>query len=425
MNTSELDDLQVHGPTCVGWDAATPTNERVDQDGNPMAVDADFGVADPRAPRQRIFDDADVVALRNHLAANNGIRNLEMCEPHEIERAVRLFRRDGFVVVRDLLDPEHLAVFREGCARVLKQLLSFPGVGGRKYVAETGRLAHRYCYGTTSASRQMMHDPAWVSMIDLPTTTPIVKAIFGTDDYLVWGGGGDLSLPGAIEYQHLHTDGVDPQNNGDERLAWLRRHVLDIGVDVDPDAAFTALDFRTQRLLMDRLTPSVTINFVMTDLTWENGPIRQIPGTQTATQTPPVLADEPEWMRLSTLVGAPAGAGIIRDTRAWHGATPNLSMEVRALPSVEYSAGWRDHTGFLKAMPHEVWASLSPHGRQICRFIKQEPGVWPHGAGSMHPLASERQAAFETSAGSRGHVRRVFTDPSSAGTALRLFNEEG
>ncbi|MEM7363839.1 MAG: phytanoyl-CoA dioxygenase family protein [Pseudomonadota bacterium] len=416
---SDLDALTVHGDTTVGWDATTPVNERVDENGTPMPIDADFGVADPRAPGRRVHDDPEVEALRDHLRKHNGFPHLEICSPDEVDRAVHIFRRDGFVVVRDLLDAEHLAQFRDGCERHLKDLLSHPGVDGRKYAAETGRLAHRYCYGTTSASRQMMHDRAWVDMIDLPTTTPIVTAIFGSEDYLVWGGGGDLSIPGAVEYQHLHTDGIDAQDNGDVRLQYLR----ELGEDV-PDGAFADLDFRTQRWVMDRTNPGVTINFVMTDLTWENGPIRQIPGTHTATEKPPTLETEPEWMRLSTLVGAPAGSGIIRDSRAWHGATPNLSREIRALPSIEYAAGWRGGSGFRQTMPYEIWQSLSPHAQHICRYIKEAPGVWPHGAGVMHPLAIERQRAFEESAGKSGNVRSVLTDPSSAGTALRLFNEK-
>ena len=45
---------------------------------------------------------------------------------------------------------------------------------------------------------------AWASQIDLPTTTPILKRLFGSDDYVCHGAGGDLCLPGAVEYQHLH-----------------------------------------------------------------------------------------------------------------------------------------------------------------------------------------------------------------------------
>ena len=419
---SDLANYRVYGPTPIGWDPATLPNEVVDDDGTPLRV-AGFGEPDPRVPARRVPDAPDVQALREHLRANNGIRGLEICTPDEVERAARIYRRDGFVVVRDALDEEHLALFREGCSRRLREILSYPGRDGRKYMAETGRLPHRYCYGTTSGSRQMMHDPAWTSMIDLPTTTPILKEIFATDDYLVWGGGGDLSLPGAIEYQHLHTDGVDAQPTGDAaeaRLAYFRRQ----GGDVDPEKSFADLDFRTQRLVMDRTPTGVTINFTMTDLTWENGPIREIPGTHTATQPPPVPEEEPEWMRLSTLVGAPAGSAIFRDVRTWHGATPNLSREIRALPSIEYSAGRRSSAGSQKTMPYEVWETLSPHAQRICRFIRQEPGVWPYGAGVMHPLTSGRRAAYEHDAGDKGEVTSVRTDPRSAGTAIRLFNRD-
>ena len=415
----ELEGLRVFGDSSVGWDAAVPPNEVVDEDGVPMQGMAGRA-PDPRCPPRRAIDDPQVQALRRHLEANNGIRGLEICSPDEVERATRIFRRDGFVVVGDALDAAQLALFREGCARVLKDILAMPGRHGRRYLAESGRLPHRYCYGTTSASRQMMHDPAWASMIDLATTTPILKAIFASADYSVWGGGGDLSLPGAIEYQHLHTDGIDAQQDGDDRLAAYRRQEPEVEAERLAD-----LPFRTQRLVMDRTSPGVTINFAMTDLTWENGPIREIPGTHTATSPPPKPEEEPEWMRLSTLVGAPAGAAIFRDVRAWHGATPNLSREVRALPSIEYSAPSRHGRHFERTMPHEIWQSLTPHAQHITRSIKQEPGVWPHGAGITTPLASGRRAAFERSAGKAGNAKLVRTDPSSAGTVVRVFNRAG
>ena len=38
-------------------------------------------------------------------------------------------------------------------------------------------------------------------------------------------------------------------------------------------------------------------------------------------------------MKYSTLVGAKAGAAIFRDNRCWHGATPNVSKEIRARAS--------------------------------------------------------------------------------------------
>ena len=115
---SELAGLTVHGQTTVGWDERTPPNETVDADGNPNPDDRRFGVRDPRAPARRAPDDPEVVALRRHLRANSGIRGLEICPPGEPARAARIFHRDGFVVVRDLLDATRLSAFRESCARV-------------------------------------------------------------------------------------------------------------------------------------------------------------------------------------------------------------------------------------------------------------------------------------------------------------------
>ena len=113
MDDTEIIDFQVFGPTPVGWDPATLPNEVVDEDGTPLRVKG-FGEPDPRVPARRAPDDPGVVALREHLKANNGIRGLEICTPDEVERAARIYRRDGFVVVRDALDEEHLALFREG-----------------------------------------------------------------------------------------------------------------------------------------------------------------------------------------------------------------------------------------------------------------------------------------------------------------------
>jgi len=391
----ELANLAVHGPTDVGWDARTLPNETVDADGNPFPLQRGFGQPDPRAPRRRVYDDPEVQALREHLRKHNGFRWLEICAPDEVQRAARIFRRDGFVVVRDLLDAAQVARWREGCARILKQLLELPGRDGRKYLTETGRLPHRYSYGTSSACRQLVHDPDWAAMIDLPTTTPILTEIFGSADYLCWGGGGDVCLPGAIEYQHLHGDIRDDQLLPEQRL----RQAEALGVELRTEAGSTELTLLTKRLIIERTPPLVTVNFLMSDLTWENGPIRQIPGSHAFAQSPPTPADEPEWMRLSTLVGAPAGAGVIRDNRAWHGATPNLSREIRALPNIEYVPTWFPRESLAAVLPHELWQTLSAHGRRVCRFIKTEPGVWPTGAGVMHPLASARRAAIE------GHAR--------------------
>ncbi len=386
---SEIEDLKVHGETEVGWCAATPPNETTDEHGRPYVPAAGSRSVDPRAPARRAWDDPDVQVLREHLRRHNGLVGLEIVEPHEVERATRIFYRDGFVVVRNLLDPERLRVWREASARVLKMILDIPGETGRKYITETGRLPHRYSYGTASASRELLHDPVWASMIDLPTTTPILASIFGTHDYHVRGAGGDLCLPGAIEYQSLHADVREFFEITPARMKAAEA----VGIQSRTREGNDQLTFQTEQLIIERTPPHVTINFFMSDLTWENGPIRQIPGTQAHVPKPPTPQDEPEWMRLSTLVGAKAGDGVFRDNRAWHGATPNLSREIRAMPNVEYHGPWVPEDRFWKSMPHEIWETLSAHAQAISRRVKTEPGVWPAGAGTMHPVADKRTEA--------------------------------
>ncbi|HUO12673.1 MAG TPA: hypothetical protein VMU37_07950, partial [Caulobacteraceae bacterium] len=79
--------LRVYGESDAGWCAATPPNETSDEDGRPLVRTVGFTAADPRAPARRVYDDPEVVALREHLRRHNGLVGLEICEPHEIERA--------------------------------------------------------------------------------------------------------------------------------------------------------------------------------------------------------------------------------------------------------------------------------------------------------------------------------------------------
>jgi hypothetical protein len=309
---------------------------------------------------ERSPDDPGVRALREELRKHNGISDLEVLEPHEVERAVEVFHRDGFVVVRDALVGEKFEALRAGAETVVDEILAVDlngSIGGG-----AGGMPHRYSFGMTSGSRHRLHHPEWVDLIDLPTTTPILSALFGATTYVVGGGGGDLALPGAIEYQGLHADNV-----------WVE--------PFDPVGAITTRDMPV---------PVITINFPTTDLTWENGPIRQIPGSQRSTEPIPTLDNEPPSMKHSTLCPVPAGSAIIRDNRAWHGGTPNLSSGVRSMPNIEYYAPWFRSEGIHRCMPHELWAGLSEHGKRMCRYVVCDPGEPVIGAGFTHPRGRDR-----------------------------------
>ncbi len=291
-------------PTRLGWQASVPPNGFVDRprmlnrhNSNPLGLDTpdnelettpehrNLAAGDPWCVDWvRAYDDPHVSAYRRRLQRHNGIQGLDIVDPDEIERAVEVFYRDGFVVVRDALESEQLAALKSATDQAVEAIIAVDpdsSAGGG-----AGGLPHRYSFGSSSATRHMMHVDEWVDLIDLPTTTPILTAIFGSSNYICYGGGGDVALPGAIEYQGLHSDNT-----------WAEPY--------DPSGRITTRDLPV---------PAVTINFTVTELTTENGPIRQIPGTQNSRQPIPNLLDEPEWMRFSTLCPVPAGAAVFRDS---------------------------------------------------------------------------------------------------------------
>ena len=294
-------------------------------------------------------DTVELGKKRQYLTANNGIKGLEILLPEEIERATRIFYRDGFVVVRDVLDRTQLDEIRRGCDRVIHEMMNL----------DKGRIgnrgSHRYSFGSASRTGHQVHQPEWATLIDLPTVTPILTSIFDSKDYIVRGGGGDFCLPGAIDYQPLHSD------MGDRRVFKNKESGKEfiLGSFKDPSGR---LNYR------DLPCPYVCCNFLMVDFNQLNGPTRQIAGTQHSQENIPGLEEEPEWMKLSTVCPAPAGSVLIRDPRAWHGGTPNLSNEVRAIPNIEYFAPWYREP-MPVSMPRKIFDGLSPHGQWISRYI--------------------------------------------------------
>lgn len=284
----------------------------------------------------------ELEAMREHLIANSGLTGLEVLDSGEIERAVRIFRRDGFVVIRDVMNSEQLAGLRAGVTAVVKEIVELDADRGGN------RGSHRYSFGGSSRTRSMLHLPEWQMLLELPIVEQIVSAIFESPDYMLRSGSGDFCLPGAVPYQPLHTD------MGDWRSA-----------DQTPFSSFKdTRDFLTTR---DLPCPYVCLNFLPFDQHALNGPTRQIPGSHHSRAPIPSLEEEPEWMRLSTVTPAPAGSVQIRDVRAWHGGTPNLSDEIRAIPNLEFYAPWFREP-IVPGISRVDFEKLSAHGQRVAQF---------------------------------------------------------
>jgi len=286
-------------------------------------------------------DAPEIAALRTRLSENNGIAGLEIAAPNQIDRAVGLFRRDGFVVVENVLNGSQLRTMQAACATAIRDIVRLD----RERQGNRG--SHRYSF-SASTTGSMLHTPEWAMLIDLPTVTPIITALFESADYHVRKAAGDFCLPGS-EYQHLHSDIADRQQ---------------FGSFYDPSGRIS---------LRDLPCPVVCCNFLMVDFTTTNGPTRQIPGTQNSRQPIPTLAEEPDWMKYSTVCPAKAGGVLIRDIRAWHGGTPNLSDHVRAIPNAIFLAPWF-HEPAVESMPLSIFETLSEHGQKLCKqLVAREP----------------------------------------------------
>ena len=294
----------------------------------------------------------EITSLKKSLIENNGIKGLEQFQPDDLEAIKDTFYRDGFVVVQNALTSDQLDALKAACDEEIIKLLA-------KDKARTGnRGSHRYSFGSASRTGHMMHRPEWAMLLDLPTVTPIMSAIFGSPHYIARGGGGDFCLPGAAKYQPLHSDMSDAVHHEHKGQTYT------FGSFKDPRGI---LNYR------DLPAPYECCNFLVVDSTPFNGATRQIPGTQHSQHPMPKLEQEPDWMKYSTVCPAPAGSVVIRDVRAWHGGTPNLSDEVRAIPNVEFYAPWF-RENLRACVPREIYHGLSEHGKSVAHYIAAAPG---------------------------------------------------
>ncbi len=287
-------------------------------------------------------DDPRVRQLRTYLEANNGIKGLEILAPTDVAHAVSMFRRDGFVVIGGVLNNEQIEILASGCKAAVDEITALDANH------KGNRGSHRYSFGGSSLTRSQLHRSEWQMLLDVPVVTNIVTAIFGSSDYILRAASGDFCLPGAVDYQRLHSDTRD----------WIDPTTTPFNAYHDPAGNSS---------IRDLPCPYVCVNFLPQEVTRLNGPTRQIPGTQNSRAPIPSLEDEPEWMRLSTVCPAPAGAIMVRDVRAWHGGTPNVSDATRSIPNLEFYAPWFREP-IVPGIAYHDYKKLSEQAQRLVRF---------------------------------------------------------
>ena len=304
-------------------------------------------------------DSPEVQALRAELmrvaGVPGGVQAVSPDEPDFAQRAAQLFHRDGYCVVLNALPMDRVEQVREALDTVVRRMVEHDPnrIGNRG--------SHRYSMG--SAPLAFGVDVALSTMIDSAPVLAVVKEIYGSEDFVCNGYGGDFVMPGSVEHQQLHRDQGE----------YLQ----------DRSGGITHLDMPTARVKVS--FPMVLDPGSPVAHTPCNGATRVIAGTHTSRAPIPSLAEEPRWMKLSVAAPMAAGTAFLFDPRCWHGGTPNLSNSVRALPGVGFVAPWYAGNGSRtrrRRIPRSVFERFeSPLAKRSAAHLasddeKVDSGSW-------------------------------------------------
>jgi hypothetical protein len=319
-----------------------------------------------------------VVALRAQLEQHAGIPDLDVVDPAVpgfAQRAAFLLDRDGFCIIRDVLDTERLAKVRRGCEVAIREMV------GRDPARAGNRGSHRYSFGAATAFFGLQDE--WSVLLDPPVLMEVMEAIFGA-------GGGDFNTPGSTEYQHLHSDGGGvegryPDVKMEYRNDGTRRRVA-LNALEDPAFRYEVINIRELPIREYFVTANYPMEICLDSEvghTTHNGATRQIPNTQSLDSRNgnpiPSEEQEPLWMKMSVTCPCPAGSVMLRDARAWHGGTPNLSHFTRAIPhpglfSLPPQPGDPLNRVSEASLPYATWERMTEWGKNMCRYIVCQPG---------------------------------------------------
>jgi hypothetical protein len=299
--------------------------------------------------------------------------------PGFAQRAAFLLNRDGYCIVKDVLDHERLAHIRRGAEIAIREMV------GRDPERAGNRGSHRYSFG--NAPSYFGLEDYWAALKDPPAVVEIMEQIFGTRDFVCREGGGDFNTPGSVEYQHLHSDGGGTSGlYPDVKLEYRNdgnRYKVDLDANENPEYRYQVVNVRD----LPARERHVTANYPMeickdSDVghTAYNGATRQIPATQALDSRNgnpiPTEQEEPLWMKMNVTQPCTAGSVMLRDNRAWHGGTPNLSQFTRAIPVALYELPPETPTR-THSLPYESWEKMTPMGKHICRYLVCDPGEEP------------------------------------------------
>lgn len=237
-----------------------------------------------------------------------------------VDRLVGDFERDGFVVVKQLFDPERVRSWAAAFRPLLNEHL-------KNFADPSFRGAERYY--VTLPFRAPFADPA---IFENETVLAVMERIAGKD-FVMCQLATDTPLLGS-DYQEIHADAPP----------------------LFPESSLVA-------------TPSfqLAVNFPLCDVTLENGPLEITRGTHVMPKAEALAKVKSGEIPIEA-IQMKLGDVMIRDVRGLHRGTPNRTEEPRPMVVIGYSRKWLNRPEVSIQIPRAELDKLSPRAKAMLRF---------------------------------------------------------
>lgn len=227
----------------------------------------------------------------------------KMSDAH-LAQAVKAICEDGYVVIADVIDHEHLDLVRERMTADSQKLIAAQKWGG------AGRIEGHLQQGPPPFAPYVFRD-----IVANPFAIQVTHAVLGDGVYNRFYNG-NANTPGSGT-QPLHADGPH---------LW-------------------------QNVTVTHPPATLIVNVCPVDVTEENGATELWPGTHMIPINGQHVSADREAQRRDVSPPVRAitrkGSLLIRDCRLWHRGVPNHSNEIRHMIAMIHNIGWLQRPGKL------------------------------------------------------------------------------